>query len=144
MRLTQFTDYALRLLMLLAAEPDRRLTIQQVSEFHGISRNHLMKVANRLARAGILSPSRGRNGGLRLARPPEDVGVGDVIKASEPDFALVGCMAGENCAIAPVCRLNVVLDGALADFLASANRYSLADIVPDASAFRLPAAPEPF
>ena len=143
MRLTQFTDYALRLLMLLAAEPDRRLTIQQVSEFHGISRNHLMKVANRLARAGILSPSRGRNGGLRLARPPEDVGVGDVIKASEPDFALVGCMAGENCAIAPVCHLTVVLDGALADFLASANRYSLADIVPDASAFRLPAAPEP-
>lgn len=129
MRLTQFTDYALRLLLLLAAEPGRRITIQQVSEFHGISRNHLMKVANRLARAGILSPSRGRNGGLALARPPEEVRVGDVIKASEPDFALVGCMAGEHCVNLPDCRLTGVLNGALADFLASANRYSLADIV---------------
>jgi Rrf2 family transcriptional regulator, nitric oxide-sensitive transcriptional repressor len=128
MRLTQFTDYALRLLMLLAAEPDRRITIQQASEFHGISRNHLMKVANRLARAGILSPSRGRNGGLALARPAEDIGVGDVLRASEPDFALVGCMAGEHCAIAANCRLVSVLEAALADFLASANCYTLADI----------------
>ena len=143
MRLTQFTDYALRLLMVLAADPERRVTIQQVSEFHGISRNHMMKVANRLARAGILRPSRGRNGGLALARPPEEVGVGDVIKASEPDFALVGCMAGGPCAIAGACRLTSVLDSALADFLASANRYSLADIVPMASQFRLPAADNP-
>lgn len=143
MRLTQFTDYALRLLMVLASEPNRRVTIQQVSELHGISRNHLMKVANRLARAGILSPSRGRNGGLALARPPEDVRVGDVIKASEPDFALVGCMAGEFCAIAPGCRLTSVLDGALAAFLASANLYSLADIVPMAGQFRLPPAENP-
>lgn len=143
MRLTQFTDYALRLLMVLASEPNRRVTIQQVSELHGISRNHLMKVANRLARAGILSPSRGRNGGLTLARPPEEVRVGDVIKASEPDFALVGCMAGEFCAIAPGCRLTSVLDGALAAFLASANLYSLADIVPMAGQFRLPPAENP-
>lgn len=143
MRLTQFTDYALRLLMVLASEPNRRVTIQQVSELHGISRNHLMKVANRLARAGILSPSRGRNGGLALARPPEEVRVGDVIKASEPDFALVGCMAGEFCAIAPGCRLTSVLDGALAAFLASANLYSLADIVPMAGQFRLPPAENP-
>ena len=143
MRLTQFTDNALRLLMVLASEPNRRVTIQQVSELHGISRNHLMKVANRLARAGIVSPSRGRNGGLALARPPEEVRVGDVIKASEPDFALVGSMAGEFCAIAPGCRLTSVLDGALAAFLASANLYSLADIVPVAGQFRLPPAENP-
>lgn len=143
MRLTQFTDYALRLLMVLASEPNRRVTIQQISEFHGISRNHLMKVASRLARAGILSPSRGRNGGLVLARPPEEVRVGDVIRASEPDFALVGCMAGEHCVNTPDCRLTGVLNAALADFLASANRYSLADIVSPSSPSRLPLAPKP-
>lgn len=140
MRLTQFTDYALRLLMVLASEPNRRVTIQQVSDLHGISRNHLMKVASRLARAGIVNPSRGRNGGLALARPPQEVRVGDVIKASEPDFALVGCMEGAFCAIAPGCRLTHVLDGALAAFLASANLYSLADIVPLAGGVRLPPA----
>lgn len=128
MRLTQFTDYALRLLMLMAAEPKRRITIQQASEFHGISRNHLMKIANRLTHAGILRASRGRNGGLVLALPPDQLFIGDIIKAAEPDFALVGCMAGEFCAISHRCRLNTVLDEAMADFFATANRYSLADL----------------
>ena len=143
MRFTQFTDYALRLMMVLAAQPERRLTIRQVSEFHGISRNHLMKVASRLARAGILRPSRGRNGGLALARPPAEIGVGEVIKAAEPDFALVGCMAGEACALEDGCRLTGVLNGAVAAFLASADRYSLADIAPAASTLLLPGAPDP-
>lgn len=143
MRFTQFTDYALRLMMVLAAQPDRRLTIRQVSEFHGISRNHLMKVASRLARAGILRPSRGRNGGLALARPPTEIGVGEVIKAAEPDFALVGCMAGEVCALDHGCRLTGVLNGAVTAFLASADRYSLADIAPAASTLLLSEAQDP-
>lgn len=89
-----------------------------------------MKVANRLAHAGIIRPSRGRKGGLVLARPAADIFVGEVIKAAEPDFALVGCMAGEPCSLSLGCRLPGVLEGALAAFLASADRYSLADIVP--------------
>ena len=87
-----------------------------------------MKVANRLVRAGILRASRGRNGGLALARPAEEPWVDEVIRASEHDFALVGCTAGERCLIAPGCRLVSVLGSALADFRALANRYKLADI----------------
>lgn len=128
MRLTQFTDYALRILMLLAADPNKRITIQHVAEVHSISRNHLMKVANRLARAGIVRPSRGRNGGLALALPPEQLMIGDIIQAVEPDFALVACMGGDFCVLSGSCRLTGVLEGALRAFIVAANRYSLADI----------------
>lgn len=128
MRLTQFTDYALRLLMLLAKEP-RRVTIAQASEVYGISRNHLMKVALHLAKAGFVRPSRGRNGGLELARPASEIRVGDVIRATETDFALVGCMVGEPCFILDRCILPRVLNEASQAFLQTANGYRLSDLV---------------
>lgn len=125
MRLTRFTDLGLRLLIFIAVHPDRRVTIAEVAKAYDISRNHLMKVAHRLARADLIQPSRGRNGGLRLARAPETISLGDVLRATEPDFALVGCMAGEACPNIAACRLPHALDAALAAFLATADQQPL-------------------
>ena len=129
MRLTQFTDYALRLLLFMAANEGRRITIAEVAEANAISRHHLMKVAHRLAKTGILTPSRGRTGGLKLARPPEAITLGEVLRATEPDFALVACMAGERCALAPNCKLPHALDEALSAFLSTADRRSIASLI---------------
>tara|TARA_R110002020_G_scaffold178185_2_gene371011 strand:- start:140 stop:553 length:414 start_codon:yes stop_codon:yes gene_type:complete len=129
MRLTQFTDFGLRLLIYIASNPDRRVTIAEAATTYGISRNHLMKVSQRLAGAGLIRPSRGRNGGLNLARPAALISLGDVLRATEPDFALVGCMAGERCPIVTTCRLPNALDAALASFLATADQQPLSNFV---------------
>ena len=91
MRLTFSTDYALRLLMLVGLEIDRLVTIEEVADRFGISKNHLMKVAYQLAQAGYLETVRGRNGGLRLAKAPSQIVVGAVVGEIEPDFAVVEC-----------------------------------------------------
>lgn len=129
MRLTRFSDYALRLLIYVASRPEQRTTIADAAEAYGISRNHLMKVANRLARAGLLKPSRGRTGGLALGRPAAAISLGEVLRATEPDFALVGCMADESCTAAEFCRLPRAFDVALAAFFEAADRQRLADFL---------------
>lgn len=129
MRLTQFTDYSLRLLMLLAEQPERRVTIAEASGAYGISRHHLMKVALHLAKAGFVRPSRGRNGGLVLARSAKNISIGDVLRATEPDFALVGCMREEPCTIVDRCRLRKVLAAATQAFLDASDRHVLADLI---------------
>ena len=106
MRLTNFSDYALRILMYAAMRSERLITIEETARVYGISRAHLMKVANQLTRAGYLKAVRGRSGGLALAKEPDDIRLGDVVRATEPDFALVDCFAdGERCLITPRCRL---------------------------------------
>jgi Rrf2 family transcriptional regulator, nitric oxide-sensitive transcriptional repressor len=130
MRLTNFSDYALRVLMYAAARSDRLITIEETAEVYGISRAHLMKVANQLTRAGFLKATRGRTGGLALARRPEKIGLGDVVRATEPDFALVECFSADNaCLITPRCRLKGVLKEALVAFVGTLDRYTLADLV---------------
>ena len=131
MRLTNFSDYALRVLMYAAVRREQLITIEETAERYGISRTHLMKVANLLTRSGYLTAVRGRAGGLRLGRAPEQIGLGDVVRATEPDFALVECFgAGEgSCRITPNCRLRGVLSEALAAFVATLDRYTLADLV---------------
>jgi len=129
MRLTRFSDYALRLLIYVASRPGQRTTIADAAKAYGISRNHLMKVAHRLALAGLLKPSRGRTGGLALGRPAAEISLGDVLRATEPDFALVGCMAGESCVVSEQCRLPQAFDAAIAAFLESADSRTLADFV---------------
>ena len=129
MRLTQFTDFGLRLLIYIASHPDRRVTIAEVATAYTISRHHLMKVSQRLAGAGFIRPSRGRNGGLSLARPAASISLGDVLRATEPDFALVGCMAGGACPIIATCNLPSALDAALAAFLATADQQPLSNFV---------------
>ncbi len=114
MRLTTFSDYALRLLMYAAAAGERLITIEETSQVYKISRGHLMKIANTLTRAGYLQGVRGRSGGLTLAKKPEDIRLGDVVRISETDFDLVECFGtGNQCIITKRCRLPNVLNEAL-------------------------------
>jgi Rrf2 family nitric oxide-sensitive transcriptional repressor len=131
MRLTVYTDYALRVLMYVAVRPEQRPTIGGIAASYGISRSHLMKVVLDLGRAGYLETVRGKNGGLRLARPPEEIVLGEVIRRTEPDMALVPCFDPVNaaCAIGPVCTLRGVLHQAEAAFLQVLDSYTLADLV---------------
>ncbi len=130
MRLTNFSDYALRMLMYAAAQSDRLITIEETAEVYGISRAHLMKVANQLTRAGYLRAVRGNSGGLALAKRPSKIRLGDVMRATEPDFALVECFTPENrCLITPRCRLRGALQEALAAFTKTLDRYTLADLL---------------
>jgi Rrf2 family nitric oxide-sensitive transcriptional repressor len=130
MRLTSFSDFALRLLMYAAAQEDRLITIEEASEVYNISRTHLMKVANTLTKAGYLTAVRGRSGGLALAKPPHKIKVGDVIRATEPDFVLVECFAsGSKCAIERCCHLRGILHAGLDAFNAVLDKYTLADLM---------------
>ena len=131
MRLTNFSDYALRILMYAAVVPDGRLiTIEETAEAYDISRAHLMKVANQLTRAGYLKATRGRSGGLTLAKRPDRIRLSEVLRATEPDFALVECMTADNrCMISPRCRLRGALNEALSAFLETLDGYTLADLI---------------
>jgi Rrf2 family nitric oxide-sensitive transcriptional repressor len=131
MRLTLHTDFALRLLMLLALEPDKLHTIEEAARRYRISRNHLMKVVQTLVQQGFVDSQRGRGGGLRLARPAGEINLGAVIRATEDSLALVECFeVGQNaCVIAPVCGLRSPLGEALTAFFAVLDRYTLADLV---------------
>lgn len=133
MRLTRYTDYALRMLMHLAAHDGRLCSISEISEAFGVSRNHLMKVANDLGRAGYISPVRGRMGGLRLARAADQINLGDVVRHTEDGFALADCA---NCIIAPACGLTGALASALDAFLKVLDGYTLADIASKRPALR--------
>lgn len=125
MHLTRHTDYALRVLIHLATYQDRLCSIAEIAAAHKISQNHLMKVVNELGHAGFIATTRGRGGGLRLARPPAEIGIGDVVRHGETDFALADC---NNCVIAPACGLTPALGRAVAAFLAVLDEYSLADV----------------
>lgn len=136
MRLTQFTDYALRLLIYAATHADRLVTIEETADAYGISRNHLMKVANQLTRQGYLRAVRGRSGGLTLARPAREIGLGDVVRTTEPDFAMVECFGdGDRCRITPACRLKGILGRALKAFLAEMDQHTLAELAIDPALF---------
>lgn len=138
MRLTLHTDFALRVLMLLALEPDTLHTIEEVATRYRISKNHLMKVAQTLAQQGFIESVRGRNGGLRLARPAERINLGAVVRTTEDSLTLVECFDRETntCLVAPVCGLRGPLDEALAAFFAVLNKYSLADLVANPATYR--------
>jgi len=131
MRLTAFSDYCLRVLIYVGAKEDGLSTITEIAESYSVSRNHLMKVVYRLGQLGYLETVRGKNGGLRLARRPEDIRLGELIERTEEDWTLVECFqpGNRNCRIGPSCVLRGVLGEALAAFVATLNRYTLADLV---------------
>lgn len=134
MRLTSMTDYALRLLMYLAQHPGRLCTIAEAARAHGISEAHLMKVTHHLGLLGWIETVRGKGGGMRLARAPQDIGLGEVVRDMEPDFHLVECLSSNNtCVLTGRCALTGVLQSALQDFLARLDGVTLADIVPSVS-----------
>ena len=119
MRLTAFSDYTLRTLIYLALRPNELCTIDEIATAYGISGNHLMKVVQQAAQAGEVQTMRGQHGGLRLARAPETINVGTVLRRTEPDLNLAPCFGPDNeCCIQPACVLQSALREALAAFLA--------------------------
>ncbi|OCC23363.1 Rrf2 family transcriptional regulator [Croceicoccus estronivorus] len=126
MRLTRYTDYAVRVLLYLAARTDRLCSISEIATAYGISQNHLMKIVNDLVNSGYLESVRGRSGGIRLARSADAINIGQLIRHTEDDFDLVEC---GSCIIAPACGLTSVLDEALDAFFSVLDRYSLADVL---------------
>lgn len=126
MRLTLHTDYAMRVLLHVGARDDRLSSIAEIAQVYDVSRNHMMKVVQKLARDGFLVTQRGRNGGLRLARPAAEIGLGDVVRHAEEGFDLVDCT---GCLVAPACTLPRVLGEATQAFLAVLDRYTLADLL---------------
>jgi len=135
MQLNLQTDFALRVLMALAAG-DRQLSVEEIARRYGISRNHLAKVAQKLQAEGFVVTFRGRGGGMRLARPARDIVVGDVVRRFENLDSFVGCFAGgTGCAVDGLCSLKPALGGALEAFLEHLDGYRLSDLVPDRAAF---------
>jgi Rrf2 family transcriptional regulator, nitric oxide-sensitive transcriptional repressor len=136
MRLTTYTDYSLRVLIYLGVQSDKLVTIKQISEHYGISNNHLLKVVHQLGLLGFIETVRGRNGGLRLARPASQIVIGDVVRKMEQDMALVHCFAAEGridpaseCRIMNACVLKGALSKALQAFLDVLDQYTLAELV---------------
>lgn len=131
MQLTVHTDYALRVLLYLAHFPNRRVGTEEISTAYGISKNHLVRVVQTLAESGFVKVTVGRSGGVELARTPETIRVGEVVRAAESSFRLVECHDAVNntCPIVPVCGLKGLLDTALAAFLSELDKHTLADLV---------------
>ena len=130
MRLTLTTDFALRVLIQVALNDGRLTTINEIAESFGISRNHLMKVVNELGRRGYLETVRGRNGGLRLKRPPREINIGAVVRDTEDRLDVLGCLGSKDyCRIGRACVLRGVVQDATDAFLAVFDRHTLADLV---------------
>ena len=130
MRLTSFTDYGLRILMRLANAPERSFSTAELAAEFALSRNHLTKIVQRLVHGGIIRTRRGGAGGAQLARPPEKIRLGEVVRLLEDGHALVECFApgGGDCTIEGCCRLKARLRRAEAAFLADLDRSTLVDI----------------
>ena len=130
MHITRYTDYSLRVLIYLALQQERLVTIQQIADSYDISKNHLMKVVHQLTLKGYIESVRGKNGGLRLHRRPEDINIGVLVRETEQDMNLVECFSSDNqCCITPVCGLKNILAEALRAFLNILDQYTLADIL---------------
>lgn len=132
MRLTVYTDYSLRTLIYLGAKKqDELTTIQEISDAYNISKNHLMKVTHQLGQLGYIETIRGRGGGIRLAKLPAHISIGEVVRQTEEDFHLVECFEPESnmCKIAPACQLKGVLAEALQAYLEVLDRYTVEDFL---------------
>jgi Rrf2 family nitric oxide-sensitive transcriptional repressor len=134
MRLTRFSDYAVRVMLYLAAHPDRLCSIGEIAKAYDISQNHLMKVVSDLASNGYIQSLRGRTGGIRLAAPPPEINIGKLIRHTEGQIDLVGCA---DCKLRGACALPGPLDLALAAFFSVLENYSLADVMGDKDSAKL-------
>lgn len=131
MRLTLYSDYALRVLMYLAVKEDGLATIDEIAKSYGISRNHLMKVVHQLGVAGYIETVRGRGGGIRLAKPVEAIGLGEVVRYTEPDMAIASCFKPVDapCVIHQCCVLRRALEKARDAFVEVLEAYTLSDLI---------------
>ncbi|MFA1512372.1 Rrf2 family transcriptional regulator [Priestia aryabhattai] len=132
MRLTQYTDYSLRVLLYLGVRDNNKLSnIKEIAEAYNISKNHLMKIIHELGKLGLIETIRGRNGGIRLAQLPKDINIGKVVRQTEEDFHIVECFdcEGNFCIISPVCKLKSVLHEAMQAFIKVLDQYTLEDLI---------------
>ncbi|WP_026694886.1 Rrf2 family transcriptional regulator [Peribacillus kribbensis] len=132
MRLTNYTDYSLRVLIYLASLEDGKLAnIQEIADSYKISKNHLMKIIHNLGKKGYIYTIRGRNGGIKLAKTPAEINIGEVVRKTEDDFNIVNCFGDSpenHCILAPVCTLKNILGQALTAFIEVLDQYTLEDI----------------
>lgn len=139
MKLTNYTDYSLRVLMFLVAKGQgEKATITEITDTYGISRNHLTKVIHQLGQIGLIETIRGRGGGIVLHKDPQDITIGSVVRQTEEDFHVVECFNRETnqCILTPVCQLKGVLHEALKAYMTVLDRYTLADVVAEPSLYR--------
>lgn len=131
MRLTDYSEYGLRVLIYLSIQDERLATIKEISEQYDISRNHLMKLVHDLGKHGFIETIRGKHGGLRIGRDPATITVGEVIRAMEKDMAIVECFQPGNydCQIVRACVLAGVMRKALNAFLGVLDDYTIEDLV---------------
>lgn len=129
MKLTLYTDYSLRVLLYLAYKEGETATISELADFYKISRNHLVKVVHDLGKNGYISTARGKGGGMKLARLPEDIKISEVVRKTEPDLDLLECFnpSTDQCAITRICKLKSILFEARANFMSVLDKYTLAD-----------------
>jgi Rrf2 family nitric oxide-sensitive transcriptional repressor len=138
MRLTQFSDYALRVVMMLGADRDRLVPVTEIAAAYRISYHHLTKVATLLVDLEVVEATRGRNGGLRLAKAPAEINVGWLVRATEPDMRMVECFdaATNTCPIAPECLLQNAIYKATQAYLAVLDGFTVADLIGSPSRHR--------
>ena len=131
MELTQFTDYSLRVLIYLGRLEDRQATIREIADFYQISENHLMKIIHYLAQKGYIQSLRGKGGGIRLAKAPKSIKIGEVIRETEKSLEVVECFkpAGSSCSLLPDCVLKNALHEAMQNFLETLDQYTLSDLL---------------
>ena len=132
MNITRFTDYSLRVLIYLSLHKEELVTIKEVAESYGISKNHLMKVVQELSLKGYIISIRGKNGGIKLGKAPSQINVGELVRMNEQGSTLVECLGEDNqCVITPACQLKHMLAEAMESFFLSLEKYTLADLVKD-------------
>lgn len=131
MRLTAYTNYALRTLVYCALHPDQLVRIQDIADAHGISRAHLLKAARQLGQLGFLENVRGRTGGVRLGMAPEDIVIGEVVRHTEGDLEIVECFnaSTNTCPLIGVCKLSTLFHNGLRAFLAELDKVTLANMI---------------
>jgi Rrf2 family transcriptional regulator, nitric oxide-sensitive transcriptional repressor len=132
MHLTAYSDYSLRVLIYLASKKNDELSnIKEIAEIYDISKNHLMKVIYNMGKMGYIETIRGRNGGIRLAKLPSDINIGEIIRKTEENFYIVECFEKHNnkCVMTPVCSLKHIFHDAIEQFLKVLDQYTLDDIV---------------
>jgi len=131
MQLTLYTDYSLRVLLYLAMHRDRLVTITEVTDVYDVSRNHMVKVVHNLGQIGLIQTIRGKSGGMRLAKEPGDISVGEVISQTEPHMDLLECFDKQTntCPLIASCKLKHLLFQARRGFLDVLNQKTLADML---------------
>jgi Rrf2 family protein len=131
MRLTQFSDYSLRVLIYLALHPEERVTIDQLTDAYYISRHHVRSVVHNLAKLGYIESIQGKGGGVTIAYKPAEISIREIVEKTENDFYIVECFNpdGNSCPIEPLCILKQALSKASESFLQTLDGYTIEDLI---------------